>query len=106
MSLSAIQDNLVKTNLVQQTQSRSDEVARSQHIAQVAAQAEEDRRKDQVVLMTQHAEQTNINPDEERAREEQKKKKRREEEDDEELAEIEEESVSPHAQMHRIDILV
>ena len=105
MSLSAIQDNLVKTNLVQQTQSRPDEVARSQHISQVAAQAEQDRRGDQVVIMSQRAEQANINPDEERARQEQERKKREQEEDEDELPEIEEENASPHAQMHRINIL-
>lgn len=76
MSLSAIQDNLVKTNLVQQTQARGDEVHRSQQIAQTTAQAaEHDRQHDQVVLMTRSKEQHTINPDEQRERQEQEKKR-------------------------------
>lgn len=106
MSLSAIQDNLVKTNLVQQTQSRGDEVARSQHIAQTAAQAEHDRQNDQVVLMTQQPEQRGIHPDDERARQEQERKKRRKAKDGSDNAEGEEASASPHTEMHRINIIV
>ena len=106
MSLSAIQDNLVKTNLVQQTQSRGDEVARSQSISQVAAQAEHDRQQDQVVLMAQQTEQLGIRPDEERAREEQRKKKRRQANGDDADKEEEEAATAPHAEMHRINIVV
>lgn len=87
MSLSAIQDNLVKTSLVQQTQTRGDDVARGQEIAQTAAQREHDRQGDQVVLMSQQKEQAGIKTDEEREKEEGRKKKRRQEEEEEEREE-------------------
>lgn len=106
MSLSAIQDNLVKTNIVQQHQARGDEVGRTQEVAQAAAQAEQNRQGDQVVLMTQHAEQQGIRQDAERERrEEEEKKRKRRDEDDEETPE-EETSANPHAEMHRINIVV
>lgn len=91
MSLAAIQDNLVKTSLVQQTQSRGDDVSRGQQIAQAAAQREHNRQEDQVVISTHEAEQAGIRTDEERKKEEQRKKRKREEE---EAAESPEENAS------------
>ena len=80
MSLAAIQDNLVKTSLVQHTQSRVDDVSRGQQIAQTAAQREHDRQEDQVVITLRETEQKNIRADEEREKEEQRKKRKREKE--------------------------
>ena len=110
MSLSAIQDNLVKTNLVQQTQTRGDDVARGQEIGQVAQQRENDRQGDQVVLMTRQAEQQGIRTDEEREKEEQRKKKKRQEEEEAEAANETEGKDSaatdaPRARMRRINFL-
>lgn len=87
MSLSAIQDNLVKTSLVQQTQARGDDVNRGQEIAQAAAQREHDRQEDQVVIMTRQKEQSGIRADEEREKEEKRKKRQEEEEEEQEKAE-------------------
>ena len=81
MSLSAIQDNLVKSNLVQQTQARGDDVARGQEIAQAAAQREHDRQEDQVVIQTRQRDQDGIRSDEEREKEGGKKKRQDEDED-------------------------
>lgn len=113
MSLAAIQDNLVKVNLVQQTQTRNDDVAKSQEIFQTAIQREQDRQGDQVVLMTHQTEQKIIRPDDEREKEERKKKKR--EDGEEEGAEQapgapEKGDVPsdghPRASMRRINIVV
>lgn len=116
MSLSAIQDNLVKTNLVQQTQSRVDDIARGQEIAQTAAQREHDRQGDQVVLMAQQKEQQGIRADEEREKE--GRKKREEEEEEENAEETPEEETPENAEggdpsktgtrmvMRRINIVV
>lgn len=114
MSLSAIQDNLVKVNLVQQTQTRGDDVTRSQEIFQTAMQREQDRQGDQVVLMTHQTEQEGIRADEEREKEEQKKKKKREEEEEERAAQAADTAENgdapsdarPRAAMHRINIVI
>lgn len=109
MSLSAIQDNLVKTTLVQQTQSRGDDVNRGQEIAQAASQREQNRQGDQVVLHTHEAEQQGVRSDGERNR-------RRREEDEEEEEEQKERSETSDEQggdesgtrvrMRRINIVV
>ena len=114
MSLAAIQDNLVKTSLVQQTQSRVDDVSRAQQIGQTAAQREHDRQEDQVVIGAHEAEQQGIRTDEERQKEERRKKRKREEE--EEAAENDSESSAEgegdraragnRAMMRRINIVV
>ncbi len=107
MSLGAIQDNLVKTNLVQQTQSRGEEVTRNQEVGQTVAQAEHDRQSDQVVLMSQRREQEGIRDDDEPDRENKKKKKNDEEEPPEKdvVLEVVEEDAQSNAVMHRINII-
>lgn len=82
MSLVAIQDNLVKAPLVQQTQTRGDDVVRGQEIAQVATQREQNRQKDEVVLHTHESENQGIRTDEEREKEGRKKKRQEEEEEE------------------------
>lgn len=114
MSLAAIQDNLVKVPLVQQTQTRGDDVARGQEIGQTAAQRENDRQADQVVLHTRESENQGIRADEEREKEERKKKKRQEEEEEEEQnASPEDNADAPPEEkkgtrmvMHRINIVI
>lgn len=111
MSLSAIQDSLVKTSLVQQTQTRGDGVQRSQEIGQTAAQREHDRQEDQVVIHAKESEQTGIRPDEEKEKEERKKRREEEEEEEEKNAESEENPDDPEkkdarAVMRRINIVV
>ena len=109
MSLSAIQDNLVKTSLVQHTQSRGDDVARGQENAQVAAQRENDRQEDQVVIRTRETEDHGIRDDEEREKD-QRRKKRGEEEEREAAAGAEsdddEADKGPRARMRRINIVI
>ncbi len=104
MSLGAIQDNLAKTNLVQQTQSRNDDVNRSQETAQTVRQHEEDRRGDQVVLMTHQTEQSGIRSDREGNGQEEGKKKRREKSEEE--PEEEATDTSGRHEMHRINIVI
>lgn len=107
MSLAAIQDNLVKVHLVQQTQTRGDDVARGQEIHQAAQQREQDRQGDQVVIHTKEAEQEGIRPDEEREKE-QRRKKRQEEEEEREKAEDSGEDGNdegPRSRMRRLNIL-
>lgn len=107
MSLSAIQDNLVKTTLVQQTQSRGDDVNRGQEIAQAASQREHDRREDQVVIHSREAEQRGVRSGEERERQ---RRQREEEEEQEEKDESSEESgedeTGTRVRMRRINIVV
>jgi hypothetical protein len=104
MSLGAIQDNLVKTNLVQQTQSRNDDVNRSQETAQTVRQHEQDRQGDQVVLMTHQSEQSGIRSDREgRGQEEGKKKRRQNSEED---TQEEATDTSGRHEMHRINIVI
>ncbi len=86
MSLAAIQDNLVKTSLVQHTQTRGEDVARGQEIAQALAQRERNRQEDQVVISTHQTEQERIRADEERKKEERRKKRKQEEEENVEEA--------------------
>ncbi len=106
MSLSAIQDNLLKTNLVQQTQTKGDDVARGRENAVAAVQKEDNRRQDEVVLSTHEAEQRGIRPDDERGggreREEEKEKKER----DGDEPEDEEGDNGPRARMRRINIVI
>ncbi|MDR1535961.1 MAG: hypothetical protein LBU64_12860 [Planctomycetota bacterium] len=69
MSLAAIQDSLVKTSLVQQTQTREDGIGRGQEIASVNIQRELSRQEDQVVIGLRQKEEHGIRPDEERQKE-------------------------------------
>jgi hypothetical protein len=69
MSLAAIQDNLVKTSLVQHTQTQGDGVVRGQEIANVTIQRELDRQEDQVVISLRQKEEHGIRPDEDREKE-------------------------------------
>lgn len=103
MSLAAIQDNLLKTSLVQQTQSRSDDIGRGQEIANQATTREQARQADQVVIHTQQKEGGGIT-DEERER-----RRREEEEEEREYAEeeeTEEEDNGPRARMRTINIVI
>ncbi|MCC8189542.1 MAG: hypothetical protein LIP77_02735 [Planctomycetes bacterium] len=75
MSLSAIQDNLAKVPLVQQTQTKGDDVARGQEIGQSAAQREQNRQEDQVVIHSKESENQGLRTDEEREKEGRKKKR-------------------------------
>lgn len=112
MSLSAIQDNLVKVNLVQQTQTKTDDVARGQEIHQAVNRREQDRQQDEVVLMTQQKEEHGIR-DEERERGESGRKKKRRQEEEEEEKQKEEgrhgteqlEDDHPRARMRKLNIL-
>lgn len=109
MSLSAIQDNLVKIDLVQQAQSRTDDIGRSLEASQAAARREEDRQADQVVLMSREAGQTGINPDEERNnrerenREREGRDRRRREDGADDAGEAD---APPRPTMHRINVVV
>jgi TATA-binding protein-associated factor Taf7 len=105
MSLSAIQDNLLKTNLVQQTQTKGDDVVRGQQNAVAAVQKEENRRQDEVVLSTRESEQKGVRSDEEKGNgrdrdEDDEEKERREKEEEEE------EDTGPRARMRRINIVI
>ena len=108
MSLSAIQDNLVKTSLVQHTQTRGDDIAKSQETAQAAAQRENNRQEDQVVIHTKETDQHGIRPDEEK--EQQRRRKREEEEEQAEQRsegeDGEDEPTGPRARMRRINIII
>ena len=116
MSLAAIQDNLVKAPLVQQTQTRGDDVARGQEIGQAALQKEENRRMDEVVLHTQETENQGVRTDEEREKEGKKKKRGEEEQQDESDADAEnaanpdgtagEGETAPRAVMRQINIVI
>lgn len=113
MSLAAIQDNLVKAPLVQQTQTRGDDVARGQEIAQTANQREQNRQEDQVVIHTRESENQGIRTDEEREKEQRKKKQQQEEEEEEQNAEGREDpETDPKSEtgtrmvMHRINIVI
>ncbi|MCD8349362.1 MAG: hypothetical protein LUC93_01955 [Planctomycetaceae bacterium] len=106
MSLAAIQDNLVKTSLVQHTQTRNDDVNRGQENAALAHQREVNRQEDQVVIHTKETEHQNVRTDEERER---RRRKREEEKEEEEavLEEGEEEGEDgPRARMRRINIVI
>lgn len=114
MSLSAIQDNLVKVNLVQQTQTKADDVARGQEIHQVVNRKEQDRQHDEVVLMTQQKEEHGIRDEERERGESGRKKKRQNGEDEEENADSKEEKRHgteridddhPRAKMRKLNIL-
>lgn len=109
MSLSAIQDNLVKTNLVQQHQSRGDDISRSQEIAHTAAQREVNRQEDQVVIHARETEQQKLRADEEKEREG-KKREKEEEEENKKDQDVSDDSVDedgrPRARMRRINIVV
>lgn len=104
MSLAAIQDNLIKSSLVQTIQARSDDVNRSQETAALAHQREINRQEDQVVIHTREAEQRGVT-DEEKERE-RRRKKREEEEEDNLQEDGEEEENGPRARMRRINIVI
>lgn len=106
MSLGAIQDNLSKTSLVQQTQARGDDVNRSQETAQNVRQHEVNRQQDEVVLMSQQAEQQGIRSDREGGgqQEEGKKKRRAKDPDDDESEENAE--LPDRWEMRRINIVI
>jgi|GEM_PF-2278916 hypothetical protein len=109
MSIGAIQDNLVKTSLVQQTQSKGDDVLRGQEIGQVASQKEHDRQQDQVVLQLRQKEEHGIRRDEERDKEGEKKRRQDEQDEGDKKKpkddEPEEES-GARARMRTINIIV
>jgi hypothetical protein len=104
MSLSAIQDNLLKTNLVQQTQTKGDDVVRGHENAVAAVQKEENRRQDEVGLSTRESEQKGVRSDEEKGngqgRDDDEEKERREKEEEDE------EDTGPRARMRRINIVI
>lgn len=113
MSLVAIQDNLVKVSLVQQTQTRGDDVARGQEIAQTASQREHNRQEDQVVIHTRETENQGIRADEQREKEQRKKRRGQNGEAGEENREESENAeATPAAEtgtrvmMHRINIVI
>ncbi|MCC8167600.1 MAG: hypothetical protein LIQ31_16045 [Planctomycetes bacterium] len=107
MSLSAIQDNLVKTSLVQHTQSRGEDIKAGSESAAVAKQHEVNRQEDQVVIHTRESEGRNIRDDEERPKDQREKKRDDEEENGEGDAAPEgEEDDGPRARMRRINIVI
>ena len=89
MSLAAIQDNLVKTSLVQQTQTRGDDVGRTHEAAQVSLQREHDRQEDQVVISSQRKDEHGIRPDDERRKEGEKRRRKKGDDASEEEREAE-----------------
>lgn len=102
MSLSAIQDNLLKTNLVQQTQTKIDDVQRSQDISTAAAVKEQARQEDQVVIHTKQKSNADV-------ADEKKEKQRREQEEEEEKEEREDgpkDDNGPRARMRTINIVI
>lgn len=109
MSLAAIQDSLVKTSLVQQTQARGDDMNRGHENAIAAQQKEQDRQEDQVVIHAKEAEQGNIR-DEEKERRQGKNDEEPEEEGQQGESEIldgeDEEDGVPRAKMRRINIVI
>lgn len=106
MSLAAIQDNLMKTSLVQQTQTKSDDVSRGQEIAMQAEVKEQSRREDQVVL------ESSKKGDAELRDEEKERKRRKQEEEDndqlrrEDLEDDEDVDEGPRARMRTINIVI
>lgn len=105
MSLSAIQDNLVKTSLVQQTQSRNDDAVRTHEGAMQQEAKEMQRQGDQVVLESSQL------SDESGIKDEEKEKRRKREEEEKEEAERkekedEEEDQGPRARMRTINIVI
>lgn len=105
MSLTAIQDTLLKTNLVQQTQSKADDVSRSQETAAQQTQKEQSRQEDQVVIHTNQKDGSGIR-DEEKQR--QRRNQEEEEEEDKENRDDEnaEEDEGPRARMRTINIVI
>ncbi|MCD8140932.1 MAG: hypothetical protein LUE17_14360 [Planctomycetaceae bacterium] len=107
MSLAAIQDNLVKTSLVQHTQTRNDDVNRGQENAALAHQREINRQEDQVVIHTKETENRNVRTDEEHEKERRRRKREEEEEEEAALEEGEDEGEGgPRARMRRINIVI
>ncbi len=108
MSLSAIQDNLVKTTLVQHTQTKVDDVNRSHENAVLAKQHEMNRQEDQVVIQSRQSdEEKGLKPDDEKERR-RRRGEEREAEDREKADEDEEEEGpgGPRAKMRRINIVI
>lgn len=104
MSLAAIQDSLVKTSFVQQTQARGEDVNRGQEIAMAANLREQERQEDQVVIRSREAEQNGVR-DEEKKRQ-QREQKEKEEDERIERPEEDEEDEGPRARMRCINIVV
>lgn len=107
MSLSAIQDNLLKTSLVQQTQTKGDDVIRGHENAAAAVQKEQGRQQDQVVLSTQGTEGRHIRDDEEKKRDREEKEKEEEENSRrEKKKDSNEEDQGPRARMRTINVVI
>ncbi len=107
MSLAAIQDSLVKTSLVQQTQTHSDNIGRSQEVAMAAQLKEQERQEDQVVLSSREAENEGIH-DEEKKKDGKKKKNQEEQNGERIQRDDDEEEVDdgPRARMRQINIVI
>lgn len=107
MSLAAIQDNLLKTSLVQQTQSRSEDVSRGQEIGMQADLKEQSRQEDQVVLRSRETSETGVRDEEKDRR---RREREKEEEDGEQMRREEfdegEEDNGPRARMRTINIII
>lgn len=107
MSIVALQDSIVKTSLVQHTQTHNDNVVRGQEIGMAAQLKEQERQTDQVVLQSREAEQEGIR-DEEKNKDGKKKKQQNQNDDenrDRDNGE-EEEDQSPRARMRQINIVI
>ena len=105
MSLSGIQDNLMKTHLVQQTQSRGENVSRALESNQSNFQQEMIRKAEETVARVSAAEKNAINPDQEKGKnkQEQKKQEKREQSGSEQN---DSQAVSPPGGQHKINIVV
>ena len=76
MSMINMQDNIIKSNLVQQFQHRGEELQRNQDKAQLPHIQELARQADEVVLQITKTEQEAIREEQERRKDERKKKKK------------------------------
>ncbi len=109
MSLAAIQDNLVKTTLVQHTQSKADDVSRSQESSILAKQQEDNRQVDQVVIHSRQTdEEKNLKADDEKEKERRRRKGRDRDTEAREKNEDDDEDGpgGPRARMRRINIVI
>lgn len=104
MSLYGIQDTLMKTHLVQHTQTHGEGVERAQQSQQAVFQRELNRKADEVVIQTSQSEHANVNPDQEREKNQgggSGKRKKHDNDSDE----PEQDNISGQGQ-HRINIIV